>query len=331
MDTEADSLHSYPEKLCLLQLSWPQANELVDPLAAIDLEPLLAILKMHELIMHGADYDLRLLFRGLSFVPQAVFDTMLAARFLGCRQFGLTDLVARYLGARLEKGPQKADWGRRPLTERMAAYARNDTRYLKPLADLLRHELEQKGRLAWHQEACARLVTDCTQLRSRNSDTMWRIGGSERLSRKGLAVLRELWHWREQEAIGANKPPYFVLSHELLIQLAEAASIHKANSLLPAHWLPQRRLGALAALERPLALPPNEHPQLLRPLCHRLTESEKRRYEEYRKRRDRWAAGLELDAAFIASRTVLIMLAREPEAQQRQLMQWQRDLLETGR
>ena len=145
VDTEADSLHAYPEKVCLIQISTASGDRLVDPLAGLDLDPLLEALSGHELIMHGADYDLRLLRKHHEFVPSAIFDTMLAARLLGLRQFGLGHLVEKYLGVKLEKGPQKANWALRPLTERMERYARNDTHYLKPLADRLKPELEAKG------------------------------------------------------------------------------------------------------------------------------------------------------------------------------------------
>ncbi|HET7872538.1 MAG TPA: ribonuclease D, partial [Terriglobales bacterium] len=119
LDTEADSLHAYPEKVCLIQVSTASGDRLIDPLAALNLDPFLEALSGHELIMHGADYDLRLLRRHHRFVPKAVFDTMLAARLLGIRKFGLSDLVETCLGVKLEKGPQKANWALRPLTERM--------------------------------------------------------------------------------------------------------------------------------------------------------------------------------------------------------------------
>jgi ribonuclease D len=117
LDTEADSLHAYPEKVCLIQISTVAGDRMIDPLAGIDLDPLLEALSGHELIMHGADYDLRLLLKHHQFVPSAIFDTMLAARLLGDREFGLQHLLEKYLGVKLEKGPQKANWALRPLTE----------------------------------------------------------------------------------------------------------------------------------------------------------------------------------------------------------------------
>ena len=195
MDTEADSLHAYPAKLCLLQFSIPGADVLVDPLADLDLAPLWDMLRGRELLLHGSDYDLRLLREHHSFVPHAVFDTMIAARLLGVLKFGLQDLVSQTLGVALEKGPQKADWAQRPLTERMEAYARNDTRFLHPLVTKLREQLVALGRLAWCEESCAALVTECAVVPPPDPER-WRIKGAARLTRSEMAVLRELWLWR---------------------------------------------------------------------------------------------------------------------------------------
>src|SRR5438552_4321996 len=110
VDTEADSLHAYPEKVCLIQISTATGDKLIDPLARINLDPLLDALSGHELIMHGADYDLRLLEKHHRFVPSSIFDTMLAARLLGLSQFSLGDLVEKYLSVKVGKGSEKADW-----------------------------------------------------------------------------------------------------------------------------------------------------------------------------------------------------------------------------
>lgn len=328
VDTEADSLHAYPEKVCLIQISTAEGDRLVDPLAGLDLEPFLAALARHELIMHGADYDVRLLSKHHDFVPQAIFDTMLAARVLGLRQFSLGHLVEHLLGVRLEKGPQKANWARRPLTERMVAYARNDTRYLKPLADLLRAELKACGRLEWHSEACAQLIRDSSRPRSSDLDSAWRVKGSHALDRRGLAVLRELWRWREAEAVAANKPPFFVLSHELLVELAAAAAAgRRVESLFPPHLSQRRRTGIEKGIARAMALRPEEHPQVLRPRSRRPSEAERRRFLELQQRRDLRAAELGIDPTLIASRSTLSDLAHDWEKHAPDLMTWQRKLL----
>jgi ribonuclease D len=327
LDTEADSLHAYPEKLCLIQISIAGADVLLDPLSGMDVKPALEELRKHELIMHGADYDLRLLRKSFDFVPSAIFDTMLASRLLGVREFGLTNLVSIYLGVKLEKGPQKANWARRPLTERMEVYARNDVRYLKPLADILRAQLREKGRLAWHQETCARLIAECTQIRPADSDVVWRVKGSHQLEPPALGVLRELWYWREKEAIRANKPPYFILAPETMVQVSMAAvESQSLKEKLPRHLSPQRREGILKAIARGLA---SEKPlRLVRPSPYRQTDAEKRRMNQLEKRRNRHAAALGLDPALIASRAMLVLLAKDCAAHQGDLMQWQQQLLQ---
>ena len=328
VDTEADSLHAYPEKLCLLQISIPDLDELVDPLARINLSPVLQALGQHELIMHGADYDLRLLRKHHDFVPRAVFDTMLAARLLGVTMFGLTNLVSQYLNVTLEKGSQKADWARRPLTPRMEDYARNDTRYLKPVADQLRAALEARGRLEWHREMCARLVVECSVIQPSEPDTAWRIKGSHKLSRPALAVLREIWEWREKEALAANRPPFFILAHESLANIAAAAADGQPfDSLLPRRFPDRRRLGVTRAVQAGLSVPPDQQPQPVRHSFERISDAVKRRVNELQQIRDARAAKLEIDPTLIASRATLLDLARDWNTHFPSLMNWQKELL----
>ena len=329
VDTEADSLHAYPEKVCLIQITTPAGDRLVDPLAALDVNALLAALSGHQLIMHGADYDLRLLFKHHRFTPTAIFDTMIAARLLGRRQFGLSSLVEDMLGIKLDKGPQKADWARRPLTERMETYARNDTHHLRPLAQRLTADLAEKHRLDWHRESCARLIADCTPPPPDDSDTVWRLKGSARLSRVGLAVVRALWQWREAEAKAANRPPFFILPHEKLVALADAASVRQdVESLLPRHLSPRRREGIAQVIKAALLQLAEAHPQIVRNFIRRPSESERRRYHELETRRDAAAHQLGLDATLIASRAVLADLARDWDKHAPELMNWQRQLLQ---
>jgi ribonuclease D len=329
VDTEADSLHAYPEKLCLIQISTPTGDRLIDPLAGLDLRPLLDALAGHDLIMHGADYDLRLLWRAGRFVPSAVFDTMLAARLLGERNFSLGALLEKFLGVRLDKSMQKADWSRRPLTPRMEAYARNDTRYLKPLADRLRQDLLARGRLSWHEEACRRLIQDAACDPVVDPDQVWRVKGSHLLSRRGLAVLRELWQWREAEARASNRPPFFILSHETLSRIAAAAVDGQPwQELVPPRFSARRKAGLEQAIARGLAVPPDQWPELRRGTGRRLTEVEQARLEQLEARRNAKAHELGLEPSLIAPRSVLVELARNWETHAPRLMRWQRELLE---
>lgn len=328
IDTEADSLHAYPEKLCLIQIGTPAGQVLVDPLSGTDLRPLFAVLGGRELLMHGADYDLRLMLRHHRFVPHSIFDTMLAARLLGQQQFGLGALVLQYLGIALEKGAQKANWARRPLTARMEVYALHDVEYLRPLSDKLRADLDAKGRLEWHRESCARMIREATVGELPDPDTVWRVKGSSVLGPAGLAVLRELWLWREKEAVHANLPPYFIMNHEQIVSFAaEAANGADIARLLPPRYSARRREALLEAVQIGLAVPPEEQPQIPRRQHHRLTMAEVRRLRDITRHRDRQAARLGIDPAIIASKPVLARLAHDWQEHAGDLMNWQRELL----
>ena len=328
LDTEADSLHAYPEKVCLIQISTTAGDELIDPLSPTNLDPLFAALSGHDLIMHGADYDLRLFRKHHEFVPRAIFDTMLAARLLGELQFGLSSLVEKFLGVKLDKASQKADWARRPLTERMEIYARNDTHHLKSLSDKLKQGLQEKGRLGWHQESCARLVVECSQPVVADQDSVWRVKGSHALNPHQLAMLRELWQWRETEAIAANRPPFFILSHEKLVELAIAMAAHESvEPLLPPRMSPRRRDSLGVIVKAAHRITPDRHPEILRHRGRRLTEAEMHRYGELEKQRNAVAHKLGIDPTLIASRATLGELSRDWDQYAPDLMNWQRELL----
>ncbi len=330
IDTEADSLHAYPEKVCLIQISTTAGDRLVDPLAKMDIAPFLDALSGRELIFHAADYDLRLLRKHHDFAPTEIFDTMLAARLLGERQFGLGALVEKFLGIKLDKGPQKADWAQRPLTPRMEEYARNDTRHLKTLEEKLRSELIAKGRLAWHQESCARLIAESSIPPVIDPDEVWRIKGSTFLESPALAVLRELWHWREREAIAASRPPFFVLSHETMIMICQAVSGQQPfEQLIPPRMHPRRKETLHAAIVAARAVPPEQFPQKIRHRSQRPSEAEFRRFRELEKTRDQHAHELQLDPTLIAPKSVLGDLARDWDQHAAELMKWQKDLLQS--
>ena len=332
LDTEADSLHAYPEKLCLIQISTARGDTLVDPLSKLDLTPLWPILKKHEIIIHGADYDLRLLRKTHGFVPNRIFDTMLASRLLGEREFGLFSLVKKHLGIALEKGSQKADWSRRPLTPRMETYARLDTHHLKALSDILREQLWEKGRLSWLEQCCDRLIAECAIPTKPEPDLVWRIKGSHKLTSRGLAVLRQIWQWREKEAVAANRPPFFVLSHEVLVSIATAATNHAAfEPLLPPHLSARRKDGLLEAIQQGLTVAAEEQPQVLRFHSRRQSDAERRRFATLEEGRNRRAEELQLDPTLIASRATLIELAFDWDKAKGDLMEWQREILATCR
>lgn len=329
LDTEADSLYSYPERLCLIQIALPNDLLLIDPLADMDLAPFWHRLEGKELIIHAADYDLRLLCRHFRFVPSSIFDTMWAARFLGFREFGLFHLVNHFHGVELEKGSQKADWGQRPLTEKMSDYALNDVRYLLSLRDSLKSLLEEQGRLDWLDEQGRRLIDDAVKGVNADTSDAWRVKGSSRLDPRGLAFLKALWNWREDEACRANKPPYFVLKHDTLVQVAVAASAGNSwPSLLPLRFSNRRRREVRDVVRATEAMDAADWPEVKRSRRVVMSESEKQRIEELKTLRDARADKLGLDPTLIASKATLVSLARDWEGQLSQMMRWQRRLLE---
>jgi ribonuclease D len=329
LDTEADSLHAYPERLCLMQFATAAGDELVDPIApGMDLNPLFDALSGHRILMHAADYDLRLLQKHHRFVPGAIFDTMLAARLLGVKSFGLGNLVEQFLGITLEKSSQKANWAVRPLTPKMERYARDDVRHLKPLVDRLTDDLKAKGRLTWHQEWCVQLIKDSTAIVEVDQDAVWRVKGSSLLGRHALAVLREIWHWREKEARAAGKPPFFILAHEKLVDIAAAAvNGTPVEQTLPRHLSDRRRRGLLEAVEHGRKTPADQLPNLPVRKSRRPSEAEKRRCFQLERRRDQRAKELDIDPTLIASRSVLWELARDWDQASTELMTWQKELL----
>ena len=201
-DTEADSLHHYFEKVCLLQLAVDDgAYYLVDPLAGLELRPLLDALAEKPLIFHGADYDVRMLKQSFAMRPRAeIFDTMLAAQLLGQKQIGLAALVEHYFGVTLSKAGQKSDWSRRPLPENLLEYAALDVRHLHEIVRLQSAELEALGRTGWHTESCLQMARCAVRATRRDPDLAWRIKGSHKLEGRRLALLNKVWRWRDREA-----------------------------------------------------------------------------------------------------------------------------------
>jgi ribonuclease D len=255
VDTEADSLHHYFEKLCLIQLSLGAEHYLVDPLSGLDLSGLLEALAEKPLIFHGGDYDLRLMRGSMGFRPnREVFDTMIAAQLLGIEQLGLAALIERYFGVTISKAGQKSDWSRRPLSESQLRYAVDDTRFLERLADRMRGELDERGRLAWHGESCRAMVESAGRDPARDPENDWRIKGAGRLTRRQLGYLRELWRWRDQHARSANLPAFRILGNQEIMDLVRWAESHRGAPLRQGPKLPRNILGArLITLEEAIA------------------------------------------------------------------------------
>jgi len=326
IDTEADSLHCYFEKLCLVQMSFNGSDHLIDPLAGFDLAPLASALARKEIVLQGADFDLRLLRRSFNFTADRIFDTVIAARLLGIRAFSLAALVEHYFGVTLMKGSQKANWAQRPLPKAMADYAINDTHYLLPLADYLEEELRAKGRYEWFQQSCQRGLAQASVERVRDEDEAWRISGAGTLPPRAGAVLRSLWHWRDREAQAVDRPSFHILQNHLMIQSAQDFDAGRTPEFR--HLSPRRRRGFMDAAQQALHLPESDWPKRLRRVGVRTTQEMERAADELRKRRDSAAEELGIDPSFIAPRATLESIAADETRTSTLLVPWQRELLQ---
>lgn len=328
IDTEADSLHRYRESLCLIQFAYGTDCVLIDPLAIEDLTPLGSYLSKSVVWMHGADYDMTMLKRQFGELPGKVYDTQIGARLLGARRFGLGDLVTHYFGIDLVKSSQKADWGKRPLSEKMIDYALNDVRYLLEMGRKIVAELEAKGRLAWFEESCEAARSKVLERDDLKEDT-WRVQGSGKLEPLGLAYLRALWQWRDEEAKAWDRPSFMVAPNRQLlewsIELAGKRKIH-----LPNHFRGERVKRfqeALASVEVLSASEMPERPQVKRRKRDRDFD---RRVDQLLKAREDVASKLDIEGSLVAPRAVLEALAADEVTPHQVLLTWQRECLGIG-
>lgn len=223
VDTESNSLYAYQERVCLIQFSVPGDDYLVDPLALDDLSTLGPLLASPETekVFHAAEYDVMVLHRDYGFEIQCVFDTMVASRIVGWERYGLASLLEEHFGVHTDKRMQRTNWGRRPLTEDQIEYARIDTHYLLPLRDKLLAELEALDRVEEARAAFERVIEARWSKREFDGDGFWRIKGAFDLTDEELAVLRELYLYREDRARELDRPPFKVLTDRVLVRLSQ--------------------------------------------------------------------------------------------------------------
>ena len=336
LDVEADSFHHYPEKVCLVQLSVGSCDWLLDPLAELDLTALSGLTedRGRRKILHGADYDVRLLRRDFGLRLEGLFDTMIAARLIGERKFGLAALLERYVGVELDKRYQRADWSQRPLPPEMEAYAVLDTRHLAELAQHLESELSRLGRSSWAAEEFRRIEEVRWNSRNDDPESYRRVKGAGRLAPRALAVVRELHALRERVAVERDRPPFMILRDELLVALALSAVSpdHSDAPRLPRPWQRARAATELReALARGMAVPEAELPER-RQGRKRPDPRLEAGVRKLQSRRDELAAKLDLEPSVVASRAVLeqvqVRLAADEDPRQApDLRSWQAELL----
>ena len=325
VDTEADSLHCYFEKLCLIQISVPGTDLLIDPLAGMDLSPLWAAWSGKELLFHGADYDLRLLRRTNCPMPARIFDTMIAARLCGIEGFSYAALVERYVGLKIAKASQKANWASRPLSPQMLDYAANDTRHLSGIAEILQAELNRLGRATWFEQSCERAIRSAEADKEIDPEQLWRVPGSGHLRGRAAAIFRELWHWRDAEAQRLDKPSFHILHSDKLVEAA--MKFDAGDHIEFRHLRGPRAQKFYEAAKRGLHLDEGRWPKIVRTPRQRPSKTQFDRFLELKKHRDHIAEQVKIDASLIAPKATLEGLAFRPAETLPTLLPWQRELL----
>jgi len=336
VDLEADSMFHYREKVCLLQLSTPSKNILVDPLAVKDLSPLVPVFKSPEIqkIFHGADYDIRSLYRDFKIEVNSLFDTQIAGRFLGLRDIGLASLLKERLNISLKKKYQKKDWSQRPLPAPMLEYAVHDTCYLLALSQDLRAELRQTGRLSFVEEEC-QLQTTVRGAEPNDQPLFLKFNGAGRLDRRSLAALEALLQFRDQVACRRDLPLFKVMGNSQVVALAKRKPVKMADLQNIRGFSPkqinQLGQGILKAVQPALALSENALPVYPRKKSEKISPKVGERVKCLKEWRDRRGGEMGVDPALIctnAQAKTLALLNPETPDDMKNIMgikNWQRE------
>ncbi len=334
VDTEADSLHSYFDKVCLIQISLPDEDLIVDPLVRVDLTKFGEILADPAItkVFHGGDYDLRILHRDFGFTVRNLIDTSICAQLLGYEGLGLAALLDRHFAVKLNKAHQRADWSMRPLSQEMLDYASMDTHYLIALAAKLKDELMALGRWEWALEEFARLENVRYREITEDDPEPWRkvknIGG---LERRSLAIVRGIHEWRDALARKADRPPFKVLGNDTIVEIAKAkpATIRELSQLKAVSRYHADRFGRDLAgiVRRAMEIPDAELPEKNDPKPWIRDKALEARINRLKTVRDRYSRELKIDGSVLAARHILAAIATSGTLDVPAMREWQRKLM----
>lgn len=316
LDTEASSFHRYKEQVCLVQISTRDRTVLVDPLAATDLAPLarLFAVKDMEVVIHDADYDLRILARYHGIRVENVFDTLVAAELLNEPEIGLASLLMKYQGVQVDKKFQKADWSKRPLPPEMLAYAAGDTSHLIALRDQLKELLIAKNRWSWAEEEFALLTDAPFNLPVDDEPAFLKMKGAKLLKPYQLAILKEVHALREAIAEKLDRAPFMVLGNEALLELAtDPPRLLKdlgARRGVGEKLMHRHGRDLLAAVKRGLDMPKEQWPHVPRGKRWPRDNDYDDRLKRLKQVRDRLTQENDLRLGIVASNQMLTEIAR---------------------
>jgi len=315
LDTEGASFHRFLDRIYLLQISTREESAIIDPLPIGSPAKLGQLLesKAVEVVFHDADYDLRLLHQDYGWHVTNIFDTRVASQLLGIKSFGLAALLDQFFQVKLDKKHQRADWSMRPLTPDMLLYAAQDTRYLLQLKDQMKAELKRRGRMHWAEEEFARL--EGTRWDAEDSmEGFLRIKGARDLSRRELAVLREVANWRDTVAGQLDRATFRVMGNEVLLELARTApkSTSELGTIkgMPKGILDRAGADIIAAIRRGMEVPESDLPKFPKGQRWNKDRDFDEKVARLKSVRDAAATRLELDPGVLCSRERLENVAR---------------------
>jgi ribonuclease D len=320
LDTEGASFHRFIDRIYLLQLSTRDTHAIIDPLAIATPAGLGALLEdpKVEVVFHDADYDLRLLHQDYGWHVRRIFDTRVAAQLLGVKAFGLAALLEQHFGVKLDKKHQRADWSMRPLPQGMLDYAAQDTMHLLQLRDVLKDQLERKGRWSWASEEFERL--EGTRWAPETpGDAYLKVKGARDLTRRELALMREVTQWRDAAAHALDRSTFRVVANEVLIDISRRApkSLEELGAIkgMPRGILERQGREVLDAVSRGLAVPEADLPRFAKSARWDKDPEFDAKVGKLKAVRDAAAVRLELDPGVLCSRERLEAIARKlPQA-----------------
>ncbi len=314
VDLEADSMYHFRERVCLIQMASRNLSVVVDPLKIGDLSPLKNVFESPRIqkIFHGADYDVRSLYRDFSFNINQMFDTQVACRFLGIRQTGLDAVLQERFGVRLNKKYQKKDWSRRPLPPEMIEYAAKDVMYLLPLSRILKEELKEKNRLSWVEEECKGL-SRVRPAENEGDPLFLRFKGAGRLNRRHLAILEALLQFRRHIAETLDRPLFKVIGNHALMRIsvekpASLKELEDSHALSPGQF---RMYGhkIVEAVNHALSASDAELPVYPRIIKAPVSPEVAPRVKALKSRIEKLAESLELEASVLFPRALIGTIA----------------------
>lgn len=326
VDLEADSMHSFTEKICLIQIWGGGRAYLVDPFEISDFSPFSRVLENPDIIkiFHGSDFDVRSLDRELAVQIKNLFDTEIACRFLNIKERGLGALLKSYFNVYVDKRFQKVDWSRRPLKEDMIAYSVGDVAKLIELHDRLMTQLEKIGRVAWAQEEFE--AQSKVRYESNHQLPLFkRFKGAGKMDNRNLAVLENLLQVRLEIARKKDLPLFKIISNQSIMAMAQEKP-KSINEIVDSRLLSKKQAGmygtlCVDAVRSALDLPHKDLPSYPRVRMPRKTPKVLNRIDQLKKMREKASVSIGMEPGFLINNNMISAIALANPATKEELAQ----------